>query len=135
LQVVQVKQDEVALIGRQLMDRFVKHGQPLVFRRHLLQPVGIHGDDLFHPIAPPPFAPVPAHGCVQGDAVNPGGRFGLPVELLDRTPQLNQDFLHQILLISRPHRVGPGHLEEDPPMRGLPVQKGLLSFLMRHLSR
>ena len=51
---------------------------------------------------------------VQGDAVHPRGHGRFAAERIHRAPDLNDDFLKEILAICMLERIGVDHLEEDP---------------------
>ena len=72
-----------------------------------------------------PLMPVllarPRDRRVQGDAVHPRGHGGIAAERIHRAPDLNDDFLKEILAVGMLERIRVDHFEEDPFVARQPV--------------
>ena len=73
---------------------------------------------------------MPAERGVQRDAVKPRTCFGPALKLRQGAPNLEQDFLGQILAILGRERVGASHLQDDAVMRREPAPKQQLEVLV-----
>src|SRR5262245_53382934 len=69
---------------------------------------------------------------VQGDAVDPRGDRRFAAERIHRAPDLNDDFLKEILTVGMLERIRVDHFEQDPFVARQPVTEDAIPFAFEH---
>ena len=80
----------------------------------------------------PVLLAAPGDGRVQGDAVHPRGHGGFAAERIHRAPDLNGDFLKEILAVGMLERIRVDHFEQDPFVARQPVAEDAIPLAVEH---
>jgi hypothetical protein len=72
------------------------------------------------------------NGDIQGHPVHPGGKRTITLVPGERTPELRQDFLCQILTVSSVILVGVGDFQNDPLMAADQPKEFSMIFSLEH---
>ena len=69
---------------------------------------------------------------IEGDAVHPRGHRRIAAERIHRVPDLNDDFLKEILAVGMLERIRVDHFEEDPFVACQPLAEDSLPLALVH---